>query len=344
MSRRSDIDWVRAVSICGVVLLHSSSLFVSRQSRLTVLGVTPAMLCNQATRFCVPVFFMLSGLGLSISKRTLRLPGFWLHRLRRTAVPYILWTVFYYLSDKGFRIEALFSASGLYTLGRMLLTGGAASHLWFLPVLLQLYFLYPGLKCLIRRFPVLTLLGTFLLSMFCTLVYYVPLFSGGWWRPCLWRMFPPWLFYFVLGLALSEKRLECAETFIHRRMPVFVLAAVAAALLYTWDAVQRGDLDSIKPQLFLYSPFCFVLLASSWTRLQRLPGLASLSAFIARHSMTVYFSHIFFLRILRQVRFLNTNALTMLLMFTAVLFLSVLTGIIPEMTERLLKRMRSAMN
>ena len=83
MERRADVDWVRTVSVLGVILLHASSGFVFRSSRFAVLGMTPALLCNQAARFSVPVFFLLSGLGLGLSKREAGLPGFWLRRMRR---------------------------------------------------------------------------------------------------------------------------------------------------------------------------------------------------------------------------------------------------------------------
>jgi Uncharacterized protein conserved in bacteria len=341
VSRRSDIDWVRMVSICGVVLIHSSSLFVSRQSRVSILGVTPALLCNQVTRFSVPVFFILSGLGLSLSEKPLKLPDFWLHRLRRVGIPYILWTLFYYLFDKQFTLKGLLSINGLAASGRLLLTGGAASHLWYIPVLLQLNLLYPALKWLMKRFPFLTLLSSFMISMFSTLMLYIPLPITGWWRPHLWRLFPTWVFYFVLGMALTEKRIEQTKKLAKSHMPVFVIIMIIAAFMYTWDAQNSGNLDSIKPQLFLYSPLCFALMVSLLTQFERFPNMQSISAFIARHSMTVYFSHIFFLRMLRQISFFNRNSLTMFLTFVAVMTLSTLTSIVPELSKHLLNKIRN---
>ncbi len=337
MSRREDLDWVRTVSAFGVVLLHASSLFVARPSRLALLGVTPALLCNQAVRFAVPVFFMLSGMGPGLSGKPPELPGFWLRRLRRIGVPYALWSLFYFLLDRRFAPGALLSSGGLRAFGRLLLTGGAASHLWFLPVLLQLTLLYPGLKRLMDRFPALTLPALFLLSMACTLILYVPLPFTGWWRPRLWRLFPTWVFYFALGMALTEKRLDRLLRPRRGRTLLPALAA-AAALVYAWDAGRSGNLESIKPQLFLYSPLCFLALAASWERLRRFARLRALSAFAARHSMTVYLSHVFFLRLLRRRSFFNRNTPAMLLTFAAVAALSLLTALLPAWYGRLRKR------
>ena len=340
MSRHEDLDWVRTVSAVSVVLLHASSSFVNRYSSLRVLGVSPALLCNQITRFAVPVFFMLSGLGLGLSKRPMKLPDFWLRRLRKLAVPYVIWSLFYFLLDHRGDF-ALLPQLGIPVFGNLLLRGGAASHLWFLPVLLELYLLYPGLKWLMRRAPGWTLTASFLLTLFCTLAIYVPLPLPPWLRPRLWRLFPTWIFYFVLGMAITEQQLEKLRVLLRKHAPVLCLSAGALALVYTWDSLRCGNLESVKPQLLLYSPLCFLALLAVWRWCGRSGVLKSFSAFAARHSMTVYFVHIFFIRLLRRWEFLNRNFFTMLLSFAAALAMSLLAGLLPE-AYRLYKKKKLA--
>ena len=60
MKRRIELDWVRAAAMLGVVMIHASAAFVSRDSRLSLLGITPALFLNQASRAAVPLFFLLS--------------------------------------------------------------------------------------------------------------------------------------------------------------------------------------------------------------------------------------------------------------------------------------------
>lgn len=334
LERRADVDWVRTASMLGVIFLHASSGFVSRPSRFSLLGMTPALLCNQAARFSVPVFFLLSGLGLGLSRREAGLPGFWLRRIRRSVLPYVLWSAFYFLQSSRFRLSALLSHGGLRAFGRLLLTGGAASHLWFLPVLLQLYLLYPALKKCVRAHPLPTLVLSFLISLYCTLVIYVPLPFPPWWRPRLWRLFPVWLFYFTLGMALTGERLERISADARKHAAALCLLALAAALAYTADARRSGDLDSIKPQLFLYGPLCFLAILASWKWVGGIRGVGAISAFLARHSMTLYFSHIFFLGLLRRIAFFQRNAGTMLLMGLLVAALSALAALLPEGAAR----------
>ena len=292
------------------------------------------MLCNQITRFAVPVFFLLSGLGLGLSRHPLKLPDFWLYRIRKTGIPYVLWSLFYFLVYQRSEIVGRTLFSNLYMFGHLLLTGGAASHLWFVPVLLQLYLLYPGIKHLMNRFPRGTLALFFFVTLISTLTIYIPLPLYGWFPSRLWRLFPTWLFYFILGMTVTEERLVILRSAVSRyALPLCSLTFVLA-LVYSWISLRIGDLDSIKPELFLYGPFCFLALLSSWKWCGLSRILATLSAYIARHSMTVYFAHIFFLVLLRRLPYLNQSFSTMLMTFTAVLLLSLLTALIPELYTR----------
>ena len=336
MTRRSELDWVRSAAMLSVLLIHVSSTFVSRPSQLSLLGVTPAFFCNQAARFAVPLFFMLSGLSLGLSRRPVKLPDFWLRRLRRVGLPYLLWTVFYFLLNRGFRLSL--EPGLLRALGRDLLLGSASSHLWFISTLLQLYLLYPLLRLLQARFPRLTLGFGLLLSLFCTLIIYVPLPLRGWWRPYLWLLFPTWLGFFLLGMALGEERLRRLTDFCFRRRTLLLLLGLAAALLYAWDARRSGNLDSIKPQLFVYAPLCFAALCAAWPALKRLPGAEKAAAFLAARSMGVYFCHVFLLTLLRRVSFLTANTAGMLLLFAATLLLSLALVFLWEKLCSLLRR------
>ena len=331
MKRRIELDWVRAAAMLGVVMIHASAAFVSRDSRLSLLGITPALFLNQASRAAVPLFFLLSGLTLGLGRKPVKLPGFWLRRLWKIGLPYVLWSLFYFLLDRRFSLSA---PGTLGELGRLLLLGGAASHLWFIPTLLQLYLLYPLLRRGMDRKPGLTLLAGFLLTLYATLTIQVPLPFPLRLRPHLWRLFPTWIFYFLLGMALTGERLEKLAELIRRHRPWFPAAGLAAALVYAWLSLRTGNLDSIKLSLFLYTPISLAALLALWGYLQRLPHGEKAVRFLADGSMTVYFSHVFFLRFLRRVPFLTANALGMLGLFLADLLLSLLLAALWSLCRR----------
>ena len=126
---------------------------------------------------------------------------------------------------------------------------------------------------------------------------------------------------------------------MQKHISIPCVITVVVALIYTWDSKRSGNLDSIKPQLFLYSPLCFLMLETYWLWLKRFSVLVSLSVFVSRYSMTIYFSHIFFLRLLRKIDFFNQNSLTMLLTFLVVVASSTFIGFIPESLKYLIKKL-----
>lgn len=321
MGRRSELDWVRAISITAVLMIHASANFAARPSSLALLGVTPAFFCNQAARFGVPLFFLLSGLSLGLSPRRVTLPDFWLRRLRRVGLPYLGWTLFYFLIARWSGQGADSVPGGLRLLGRDLLLGGAASHLWFIPPLMELYLLYPLLRYLWERAPGLTLGAGFLITLVCTLIVDIPLPLGGWLQSHLWRLFPTWLFYFLLGMALSGERLEKLKAFCERHALLLPLLGLAGAFLYSLDSLRSGRPDSVKLQLFLYTPLVLVSLLAAWKRLRR-PSLEKAAAFAARHGMTVYFVHVFLLELLRRISLFQRGTPGMLGLFAADALLS----------------------
>ena len=336
MGRRTELEWVRAISVAAVLMIHASSGFAARPSRLALLGVTPAYCCNQAARFGVPMFFLLSGLSLGLSSRSVTLPEFWLRRLRRVGLPYLGWTLFYFLTAHWHSLGTAPALRTLQLLGRDLLLGGAASHLWFIPPLLELYLLYPLLRRLYGRTPRLTLAAGFLLSLGCTLIVVIPLPLKGWLRPHLWRLFPTWLFYFLLGMALSSEGLDKLKAFCEKHAPPLLVLGPAGAFLYSLDSFTGGRPDSVKLQLFLYTPLVLASLLAAWKLLRR-PSAEKAVSFAAKHGMTVYFNHVFLLNLLRRVSLLQRNALGMLGLFAADALLSFALAAALDALPRLLR-------
>ena len=208
--------------------------------------------------------------------------------------------------------------------------------------LLQLYLLYPLLRRLMDRRPALTLGAGLLLTLSATLVILSPLRLRGWWGPHLWRMFPTWLFYFLLGMALTRERLERLSDFCGKRALPILLLGLAAAWVYAWDALRSGNLDSIKPQLLLYTPLSLAFLLALWTFFRRIPRAEKTVGLLAETSLTVYFSHVLFLRLLRRVPLLTANFPGMLGLFLLTALLSLGLGLVFSCGPGLIRRAFSA--
>ena len=145
-----------------------------------------------------------------------------------------------------------------------------------------------------------------------------------------------WLFYFLLGMALSGEKLEKLKVFCEKHALLLPPLGLAGAFLYSLDSVRSGNPDSVKLQLFLYTPLVLMSLLAAWKFLGR-PSAEKAVSFAAEHSLTVYFVHVFLLKLLRRVSLFQRNALGMLGLFAAEALLSFALAAALDALKRLLR-------
>ena len=143
------IEYIRGVSMLGVVAIHTGSQYLS-------LNPTPNIhlvaLFEVVTRFSVPIFFFISAFGL-FYKINLSEPFFYGKFLRRrfkaVLIPYLIWSTLYLVHDNWFYGYQLFPD---YDYGLEIYFFGLAKyHLYFLVILIWFYLLMPLWIALIRR-------------------------------------------------------------------------------------------------------------------------------------------------------------------------------------------------
>ena len=125
-NRLTGIDFLRVLAMAAVILGHVTAAYIHNESSFTLLGMNPAFFLNQAARFSVPMFFLLSGFSLGLREQPLSSPAFWKGRFLRVLPPYLIWTLIYELWNRNL---------GPRQLLRDLLTGQAAPHLYFIPII-----------------------------------------------------------------------------------------------------------------------------------------------------------------------------------------------------------------
>lgn len=190
------IDIFRAVAIVAVILIHLAASHLDERS----------ILISQIGRFCVPLFVALSGFGLARKylATSFDFGDFIKRRIWRLLPQYIFWSLIIYAAvNLVFRQDLIMY--GRQTIIELLVWGKADYHLYFVPMIVVLYAIFPLLFFISRRFPTL-LLGAALLgqSWWYFLIVKHP---GGWSDQEQYRFALTWIFYFVLGIYLAIKRL-----------------------------------------------------------------------------------------------------------------------------------------
>lgn len=323
-----EMDILRGLAILGVVIGHvtAETLYVKN----SFLGI----FFNQAIRFAVPVFIFLSGMGLSLSQKPypghIRFVG---QRLRKIIPLYCLWTAIYLFplsfASPTFAFTAYFKA---------LLTGDASYQLYFIPLIVQFYVLFPFL----RRYSQTN--AGLLLSFFFTLALQT---SHVYSPKSLWflsdqRLFLNWLFFFILGLWCAPRITALQRRLWSEKSAIFILflLCLAGLVIEAKTNLSAGksmelSLSNMRPSVLLYSLVfgASMLSGISW------PGiLASFFRFLSGISYEIFLAHVFVL-VEFNALFNSAGVSKASLTYGLFAFLTVLTvSIIMALVQRYLLR------
>ena len=136
------INNVKVLAIFTVITLHIASGVVRELELASSFEWWTANIITSLTRWCVPVFVMLSGALLLESSKTEPLKEFYKKRASKILVPLIFWTLFFLL----WRCSAIILNGGEISLSRiikMLVFGKPYYHMWFIYMITCLYLMTP---------------------------------------------------------------------------------------------------------------------------------------------------------------------------------------------------------
>ncbi len=285
-------DFIRAVAILGVVLVHIVAPLVSRYGQLSPWRWGLALALGALARASVPLFFMLIG-ALYLGRELIPLP-FLQKRASRLLLPFFFWSLLYdYQHLRPFTLSALWR-SLLH-----IVQENTSGHLWFFYVLFGLYLVLPLLAVFVqhadpgrlRYYLALWLTATALLPLLDQITEIYPGIDL--------RLVSGYSGYLVLGYWLSRQPPR-------RRTGWALTGALALLAIFglTWQTsaaagqTQTRALDYLSLQVILWSAAAFVLLRAAAERfpLRWRPLIQSLS----RASFGIYLVHVFFIRILER--------------------------------------------
>ena len=291
-----ELDAIRLLAAFAVIGIHATSVFTAGHPVAVTVGI---ILC-----FAVPVFIIMSGLSLHLSHRH-KAETYWTFvskRMSKVIVPYILFTLVYFMERYHWDIPYLLHQMNPVTaLLQSLVLGNAASHLYFMIILIQLYLLYPLLKQLTLRCPVALFVVATLMTVIVLLdgylrpmgIHLYPRFL----EPGIILLFPRWLYYFVLGMMLATvlpRVLTVTARFAFITVGLWVLAAIG--LLQLSDQYGFLQKETNLP-IMLYATVALIMLFSVSAGLKYLPQKGkSLLRWMASQSFFVYFVHLLLFR------------------------------------------------
>lgn len=307
---------MRAFACIMVIFLHITGPWLHKLRGVNHNVWGCLALAHTFTRFCVPVFIMISG-ALLLGREN-NFMDFIKQKFMRILRPLLFWSIFYI---------SIFFLYDLYTgipityhyLKNIILNSivyGAAYHLWYLYLILSLYVFIPFISSFINKkstsFLLIFILGWFMILTLAqyyetnTILHYSRLLIG-------------YLGYLILGYALytiSIHRnwgimlslvliiLGCMGSFI----PVYKYYTSMSVVLDKWFYYLNVNVVILSSGVFLffkYVNFEFILFDK-----------------IAKHSFGIYFIHLFYIMVLNKFIVLHEFPLVAYLIILSVGVLS----------------------
>ncbi len=201
-------DLLKIIAIFGVIILHVSASYLVpfTGSREWWTG----NIYDSLSRWCVPLFVMVSGALLLSGAGKRPLLEFLRVRVRRILVPFLAWSAIYFL----YRIYWKGDDLPLYRFFTMILTEPIYYHLWFIYMLIVLYLFAPAAGAFLNRVQerhVWSLIGLWFFWASLLPILDLPLEFSTYFSPDMNDYSPVRLSgYFLLGYVLKEWKTRSA--------------------------------------------------------------------------------------------------------------------------------------
>lgn len=288
--RLDGISWMNLISCMAVILIHCTSEFYYT-GRETGMFFDALFVLRRLSSCAVYGFVFLSGMKLSL-KPPKTWGGFYLGRLKRVVMPYIIWTCIYY---------AVYCVYGRYTFGtgelaRLILSGGVSAQFYFVIVIVQFYALMPLWTAAAKKLPASALIifsaaVTVLSQRYINNIvrYAVPDFSAG------DRVFTSYLVFWVAGCVCGVHKERFFAAVKKYAVPLagacVLLAAANCAAAYSAEIMQKSV--PFGNELHLLYSFAVITAGTAALNSARMPRLlkkvnaVTYSIFLA-HCLVMY--------------------------------------------------------
>lgn len=329
MSKRyENFDYLRGLAIIGVILIHITTPLASSSD---VWG----WLFNQLFRFAVPVFFLLSGWGLVISnsyEKSISYTEFINKRLLKVLPPYFIWNVIYVLYrnlltlfTENKPISALDFIKGVFV-------GTNYNHLYFIPLIVLFYLLYPFLMKIGK-----SNIGV-LLSLIITILSHLAYQITGHKIFNVPQNIFNWLFYFIFGIWLANNFETKVKNIMEHRKEIIVVFITSLTLVFagSYYSLFSNEISTIittsmRPSVIPYSIFFTFLIIAFKPKISKTKRVLNI---YSKYSFEIYLSHQLFVSLLQNLYsildFQINSLIYIILMFIMVTLFSLGVAIIQK--------------
>lgn len=295
------LDWLRVFATLAVILVHTGANLNKQFGQIDAVDWWAANFWQGISRFCVPIFFMIS--GVTVLGRELSMKEHFKKPFIRIILPFLFWHAIYMFFNWYVRYKAMPMDwwSGITFIANQF-QNYSAYHFWYIYALIGIYCFLPILNKWINRASKSEIEVILVIWLITFLVNNEALF--GW----KFRIDLPYnsgyIGYMILGYYLFHHVNN--DAFI-KKIALFLFAFGVILILFPtfWLSEQKGNLDlrfysNFSPGIFFESLGLF-LMAKSYQWNWQFPVLSSFRNFVSINSYGIYCAHLLGLHYLAKM-------------------------------------------
>lgn len=294
-SRKRAYDYIRVLACFCVIGIHSTG----RDSYSFKEGWEMIDFFLQSfSRIGLPVFFILSGALILNQEKTIHIGEFYLKRLVKIVIPFMMYSLFYVLwVNQGFGVSDCLKLETWRRVVRGILPGiGAIMEtyqvitLWFVYTLIGLYLVAPFLAVMLQNMGEKMLGGfaLFLIIMRCIKNYFPILFG---FKIGIDYIFGSWCMYFILGYII-------VQPFMKKYYSVLELSGIAAFIIsmlvkvFFPQYISENYYD-LAPHMILQAVAMFICIYRREDRIGKNDKIAEIMRKLSKYTFSIYLLHSF---------------------------------------------------
>lgn len=290
-SRLICIDLLKSIAIFCVITIHVSAVGLS-DLPINSFDWCISLLYNSMCRWCVPIFFMVSGIFFLDNSKDYNLIKY----IKRISISLLFWSFLYSFfvtlsRSSQFNIDTLYDFMYLFLI--------AGTHTWFLWVLLGLYLITPLLRKITSdiRTEQYFLILWFLWSVFFPTLYDISILKQTLGLVLVKldiHFVLSYSGYFVLGHYLwNFVKVSSIYSYTVILLGFILLFSITWYLSYKTNTLIELLLDYRKIPTFLIAAGLFSLWTNKYKSLKIIGRYACLISKLAKYSLGIYLSHVF---------------------------------------------------